>query len=237
MIFMEDGESKTFVLVHGAWHGPWCWERVGGYLRARGHDVVCPQLPSDTADAGQDEYLAAIEDALRSRSDVVLVAHSMSGLLAPLAVGNRAVSSLVLLAALMRRPGTTGADNGLEPLAEPMRKVLERATYDESARSVLDPADATELFYHDCLPADAADAVGRLRPDANVLYQQTCPDLPERKVRTTYVSCRDDRAVDGAWNAAVAQELLGAAVLEIDGGHSPFWSAPERLAELLVELG
>ncbi|MEV0703640.1 alpha/beta hydrolase [Saccharopolyspora sp. NPDC050389] len=88
----------------------------------------------------------------------------------------------------------------------------------------------------DCLPGDAADAVGRLRPDATALYQQTCPDLPERRVPTTYVACRDDRVVDGEWNATVAQELLGAAVREIDAGHSPFWSAPERLAGLLVEL-
>ncbi|WP_434444186.1 alpha/beta fold hydrolase [Lentzea sp. E54] len=233
---MESEKPRTFVLVHGAWHGPWCWARVAEHLRARGHEVVCPQLPSDTAGAGQDEYLAAIEDALPTRSDVVLVAHSMSGLLAPLAAGNPAVTSLVLLAALVRRPGTTWADNGLEPFPEPMRKVLARATFDESARLVLDPADATELFYHDCLPADAADAAGRLRPDATLLYRQTCPDLPERKVPTTYVSCRDDRAADGTWNAAMARELLDAKVLEIDGGHSPFWSEPERLAALLAEL-
>ncbi|MEV0703641.1 alpha/beta fold hydrolase [Saccharopolyspora sp. NPDC050389] len=144
---MERAKSKTFILVHGAWHGPWCWSRVGEYLTARGHDVICPRLPSDTADAGQDEYLSAIEDALRTRSDVVLVAHSMSGLLAPLAVGNRAVSSLVLLAALVRRPGTTWSDNGLEPFAEPMRKVLTQATVDETGCLALDPADATELFY------------------------------------------------------------------------------------------
>ncbi|GAA4525103.1 alpha/beta fold hydrolase [Amycolatopsis samaneae] len=221
--------------MHGAWHGPWCWERVSEHLIARGHEVVCPSLPCDTAEAGQDEYLAVIEDALRTRSDVVLVAHSMSGMVAPLATGDPAVGSLVLLAALLRRPGTAWVDGGLTPLAEPLQKTLASAGVDESGCVVLDPADATDVLYHDCAPADAADAVRRLRPSANILGQQICPGLPRRRVPTTYVACRDDRAVNNAWNAALAQELLGATVREIDGGHSPFWSAPEQLAALLVE--
>ncbi|MGW7538143.1 alpha/beta fold hydrolase [Amycolatopsis sp. NPDC054798] len=233
---MNGEKPKTFVLVHGAWHGPWCWERVSERLIARGHEVLCPSLPCDTAEAGQDEYLAVLEDAIRDRSDVVLVAHSMSGMVAPLATGNPAVSSLVLLAALVRRPGIAMPDSGFPLIAEPLQKVLARAVVDESGCVVLDPADATGLMYHDCTPADAADAVGRLRPSANTLGRQICPDLPQRRVPATYVSCRDDRMVDCGVNAALAQELFGATVREIDGGHSPFWSSPDQLAALLVEL-
>lgn len=101
---------------------------------------------------------------------------------------------------------------------------------------VLDPADATDVMYHDCTPADAADAVSRLRPSANTVGQQICPDLPQRRVPTTYLTCRDDRAVNCEVNAALAKKLFDAEVREIDGGHSPFWSAPEQLAALLVEL-
>ncbi|MDF2261093.1 alpha/beta fold hydrolase [Streptantibioticus ferralitis] len=226
----------TFVLVHGAWHGAWCWERVSEYLTARGHQVVTPELPSDAAGAGRAEYLASIEDGLESRSEVVLVAHSMSGLVAPLATGNPAVSSLVLLAALVPRPEVAWQANGLEPFPEPTRGLLARMKYDELGRSTLPPADATEIFYHDCTPADSADAVAQLRSDASMIYQQTCPALPERRVPTTYVSCRQDRAVDGEWNAAVARDVLGADVQELDAGHSPFWSMPQRLGGLLTEL-
>ncbi|WP_269858184.1 alpha/beta fold hydrolase [Streptomyces sp. RPT161] len=226
----------TFVLVHGAWHGAWCWERVRKHLTARGHQVVTPELPSDVAGSGRAEYLAAVSDALESRSEVVLVAHSMSGLVAPLATGNPAVKSLILLAALVPRPEVAWQANGLEPFPEQMRGRLARMNFDELGRSTLDPAVATEIFYHDCTPADSADAVARLRPDASVIYQQTCPALPERRVPTTYVSCRQDRAVDGKWNAAVAQDVLGADVQELDAGHSPFWSMPERLGNLLVDL-
>ncbi|WP_162834252.1 alpha/beta fold hydrolase [Amycolatopsis circi] len=233
---MKAEKPRTFVLVHGAWHGPWCWERVSEHLTARGHEVICPSLPCDTAEAGQDEYLAVLDDALRDRSDVVLVAHSMSGMVAPLATGNPAVGSLVLLAALVRRPGTALLDDGFAPLGEPLQKALAGAVVNESGCVVLDPADATDVLYHDCTPADAADAVSRLRRSANTVGAQTCPDLPQRRVPTTYVSCREDRAVVGTWNGALARELFGAEIREIEGGHSPFWSVPERLAALLVEL-
>ncbi|ATY13394.1 alpha/beta hydrolase [Amycolatopsis sp. AA4] len=236
MLGMSREKPKTFVLVHGAWHGPWCWERVREHLVARGHEVVCPSLPCDTPEAGQDEYLAVLEDALRNRSGAVLVAHSISGMVAPLATGHPAVSSLVLLAALVRTPGAVWADGGAALIAEPFRKVLAQAVVDGSGCVVLDPAGATDVLYHDCTPADAAEAVSQLRPSANTVGQQVCPDLPQRRVPTTYVACRDDRAVDGSGNAVLARKLLGAAVREIDGGHSPFCSAPEQLADLLVEL-
>jgi pimeloyl-ACP methyl ester carboxylesterase len=222
--------------VHGAWHGAWCWERVGRYLTARGHQVVAPQLPSDTPSAGRAEYLAAVEDALGSRSEVVLVGHSMSGLVAPFAVDNPGVSSVVLLGALIPTPGAAWQDNGLAPFREPVGGLLNRASYDESGRSTLDQADAAELFYHDCTPTDAEDASARLCSDASTIYQQICPALPERRVPTTYVACRQDRVVNSEWNAGVARDLLGADVMDIDAGHSPFWSVPDRLGAVLTDL-
>jgi hypothetical protein len=90
----------TFVLVHGAWHGEWCWERVGPILAQRG-------------------------------------------------------------------------------------------------RSTWAQADAIRLFYNDSSPADAADAVSRLRPDATAIYGQVMPELPERRVPTTYISCLQDHGRAG----------------------------------------
>jgi pimeloyl-ACP methyl ester carboxylesterase len=105
----------TFVLVHGVWHGGWCWERVRPVLAQRGHEIVAPDLPSDMAGAGRGEYLSAISDALKPRAEVVLAAHSMSGLAAPLADANPAVASLVLLAGMMPRPGISWLDAGAAP--------------------------------------------------------------------------------------------------------------------------
>ena len=223
----------TFVLVHGAWHGAWCWDRVRGLLEANGHQVVTPELPADVPGAGRPEYLDTLDKTLADRADVVLVAHSMSGLVAPLLAGHPAVASMVLLAAMTPRPGTTWLDNGPAPFAAPMRQLSGHLKFDDAGRSEWEPADAVSLFYQDCAPADAAGAVARLRPSSPVIYGQTCPELPSRRTPVSYVSCRQDRAIDGAWNANLAVELLGATVREIDTGHSPFWSAPRKLAKLL----
>jgi pimeloyl-ACP methyl ester carboxylesterase len=226
----------TFVLIHGAWHGSWCWDRVRPLLAQRGHEVVTPDLSSDVAGSGRDEYLSVVADAIKSRNDAVLVAHSMSGLVAPLAIADPAVTSLVLLAGMMPRPKFSWLDAGAEPFAEPMARASQRLEFDDQGRSTWTPADAIRLFYNDCALADAADAVSRLRADSTAIYGQVMPDFPGRQVPTTYISCRRDQAIDGTWGSRMAGELLHADVRELDTGHSPFWSAPGVLADLLEEL-
>jgi pimeloyl-ACP methyl ester carboxylesterase len=225
----------TFVLVHGAWHGPWCWERVRSVLAERGHQVVTPDLPSDSAWAGRSQYLSAIGDALEPLDGAVLVAHSMSGLVAPLAVADQTVTSLVLLAAMVPRPGIAWLDIGPEPYTEPMGQFNQLLKFDECGRSTWQPDDAIMLFYNDVPPADAEHAVARLRPDSTGIYSQAMPALPRRRVPTTYISCRHDRVINGVWGGQAARELLNANVRELDTGHSPFWSAPQALANLLEE--
>ena len=50
---------SIFALVHGAWHGPWSWERVVGPLQAHGHEVVLPDLPSEDPDLAPDDARSA----------------------------------------------------------------------------------------------------------------------------------------------------------------------------------
>src|SRR4030095_5416665 len=80
--------SKTFVLVHGAWHGGWCWSRVASILRGRGHIVLTPtqtgvgersHLLSRSIDL--DVFVADIVNVLQweDLKDVVLVGHSFGG--------------------------------------------------------------------------------------------------------------------------------------------------------------
>jgi pimeloyl-ACP methyl ester carboxylesterase len=67
----------TFALVHGAWHGAWCWDRVINPLRDRGREVVAPELPSEDTEAGLEEYTdtiwGALDEAGAEPEDVVLV--------------------------------------------------------------------------------------------------------------------------------------------------------------------
>jgi pimeloyl-ACP methyl ester carboxylesterase len=113
---------STFVLVHGAWHGGWCWERLTPLLEDAGHRVTTPTLTGlgercDLASAAVD-LDTHIDDVLRHleferSSDVVLVAHSYAGFVA-FGVAERAASaieSLVLLDAFIPLHGETMADH------------------------------------------------------------------------------------------------------------------------------
>src|ERR1700722_11535272 len=84
----SDHNRKTCVLVHGAWHGGWCWRRVADLLEARGHRVFTPTLTGlgershlMSADINLDTHIADVVNVLKweGLNDVVLVAHSYGG--------------------------------------------------------------------------------------------------------------------------------------------------------------
>ena len=67
----------TYVLIHGAGSDSWYWHLVVPELRARGHDVVAPDLPCDDDTAGFSEYADVVVEAIGDRTDLVVVAQSL----------------------------------------------------------------------------------------------------------------------------------------------------------------
>src|SRR6187551_1345642 len=96
----------TFALVHGAWHGAWCWEQLEPELRTRGHRPISMDLPITDPNAGSAAYARIIQAALPAEDDdVVLVGHSLAGLTIPVVALARPVRGLVYLCGVMRDPG------------------------------------------------------------------------------------------------------------------------------------
>src|ERR1700682_4384448 len=91
----------TFGLVHGAWHGAWCWEALIPELQPRGHRAIAMDLPSDQRAATFDDYAAAVAASLPPNPDLVLVGHSLAGMVIPLVALRRPVQLLVFLCALI----------------------------------------------------------------------------------------------------------------------------------------
>src|SRR5918993_1501038 len=100
----------TFVLVPGAGGSAWYWHRLVAELERRGHEAIAVGLPADDDGAGLEAYADAVVAAIGSRSPVVLVAQSMGGLTAPLVCSRVPVELLVLLNAMVPRPGETGGE-------------------------------------------------------------------------------------------------------------------------------
>jgi len=227
-----------FVLVHGGWHGAWCWQNQIEALRRRGHDAVAVELPSDEVGAGVQRYAQVVADAVRAGGADVVVGHSLAGLALPLVPELAKVRALVYLAALLPQPGCSWREQlaAGRPMAEWFyENGLPRQQKDDLGRSVWPPDVAADLFFHDCDPRIAADAAGRLRPQAPTPVAETSPVREFPDVTTHYVACSQDRAVSVGWGAAAAARM-GATVTHIPTSHSPFLSNPTGLAAVLEQL-
>ena len=151
--------------------------------------------------------ITAIDGAISTPADTTLVAHSASGLVAPIVAGRRQVSELVLVAALMQVPGYSWvAQREAQKSAQHTEFFLmhePRILVDAQGNWTWRTEDGAKVFYNDCEPADAV--------------------------------CSQDRAVSRDWAIRTAREQFDATIEEFDASHSPFWSRPADLAELLTE--
>jgi pimeloyl-ACP methyl ester carboxylesterase len=138
----------TFVLLPGAGSDSWYWHLVVPDLEAAGHDVVAVDLPVTDDEAGFPEYADVVVDAIGERKDVVLVAQSLSGFVAPLVAARVPVDLMVLVAAMVPRPGESAGEWWTN-------------TGHARARGLDASDDPVELFLHD-VPDDVARARPRL---------------------------------------------------------------------------
>ncbi len=222
------------MLVHGAWHGAWCWELLAPELDSLGHRTLTVDLPSDDPAATFETYADHVVEALSSEDDeVVLVGHSMAGMTIPLVAARRPIRRLVFLCALVPSPGHSLVEQ-LQESGVLLPEYAGGLDEDEngSARWI-DTDLARQILYADCDEDAAGAAIKRLRPQARTPYAVPCQldELPD--VARTYVVCGEDRLVNPDWSRRVATGRLAAELVELRGGHSPFLSRPREVAEVL----
>ena len=220
----------TYVLIHGAGSDSWEWHLVAPLLRARGHEVVAPDLPCEDEEAGLAEYADVVLDAIGDRTDLVLVAQSMAGFTAPLVCERVPVDLMVLVAAMVPAPGESPGDWWANTgQAGARRELDEREGRDPDAE--FDPA---VTFLHD-LPTDVlAEAMaGHARGQAEAPFRKPWPLRHWPQVPTRFLLGRQDRFFPADFQRRVVRERLGLTPDEIDCGHLPALARPEELVERL----
>ncbi|MCB0997037.1 MAG: alpha/beta fold hydrolase [Acidimicrobiales bacterium] len=216
--------SAGAVLVHGAFHGPWCWERVGAHLDAAGVRWLAPELYRDSF----DDDVAAITDAideLRSDGPVLVAGHSQGGAHIT-ALRADQVDRLVYVTAIMadaEAGGPTDPAGGIDPAFFSVMRA-------EGDTMYLDLDGVAEVFYNTCSPADAAWATSLLRPQPS-RGSLLAEDPAWRQVPTTYVVCEQDRILTPDYQRRCAALVERTVVLDTD--HSPMLCAPAELAAVL----
>lgn len=236
----------TFILIHGAWHGGWCWDEVAPLLRKAGHTVVAPDLPgmgkdkTPLAKVDLSKWTLAVSDEVVQAFDpVVLVGHSRGGIVisevAEL-VPDR-IQSLVYLAAFLVPNGKTLADM----LAiGPSRPVADGAIEmrEDGYSSVIAKSKVTPVFYNTTPPDLAARAASLLTPEPMMSF--TTPlrisDTRFGRVKRAYIECTEDNAIPIELQRSMQKALPCDPVVTLATDHSPFFSAPEALAKALLDI-
>lgn len=236
---------SNFVLVHGSWHGAWCWRELTPRLEALGQKVVTIDLPGHGADQtppaeiSLQSYGERVGAALAALDEpAILVGHSMGGI----AISQAAelypdkIASLVYLCAFLLQNGQPLVEIGL---ADQESALIPNLIPDEAALVMrLKEGELANVFYNDCAPEQAAWALAQLRPDP-LIPVGTPIQLSEAnygRLPRYYIECLQDRTVSPSTQKAMYTATPCRRVISMQTGHSPFLSAPVELAGHLSEI-
>jgi pimeloyl-ACP methyl ester carboxylesterase len=228
----------SILLVHGAWHGAWCWTPLLQCFEERGIDARALDLPGHGSQRALAsgvrlaDYADAVNQAAAAmRKPPLVVGHSMGGIVISEAAEKNpeGFRSLVYVAAFLPVSGQTLVE--LSAMCGGNKGEI------VNNLSVLGREEAVDLFYGDCDAALAEWALDHLQPQPLSPALDPVSLTPARfgKVARDYVLCRDDRAIPANFQDAMARGSGCRRISELSCGHSPFFACPETLADVLVE--
>jgi pimeloyl-ACP methyl ester carboxylesterase len=235
---------STYVLIHGAWHGGWCWDKVVPLLEKAGHTVEAPDLPGHGRDktpiqeVSLQAYVDRVCNVLDAQPDaVILVGHSMGGGVITQAAEYRPekIETLVYLTAFLPRNGESLfqlAQGDTEALTGPNLVMAGDGSWTLKDEAI------KEIFYGDCSDDDVARAKPLLVPQALAPSATPLSTTEESfgRIPRVYIECLRDRCISPSAQRRMYTALPCRKVISMDASHSPFLSTPEELVAHLTSL-
>jgi len=237
----------TYVLVHGAWHGAWCWRRVTPLLEAAGHTVATPALSGvgelahlATPELGIEEHVRGVVNTLETGDlhDAVLVGHSYGGIVTGAAAHRvpERVAHLVYLDALVPRDNASAAD-----VAVPGWIELAQVQANESGDGWRVPPPDVEAPFGITDPADAQWVRANLTPQPLKTWTDRVRLAGSRaqSIPKTYIRCplRNHPGLDTlSHHAEAARRSPAWRYREMASDHDPMITHPRELVDLLLEV-
>jgi pimeloyl-ACP methyl ester carboxylesterase len=234
---------STFILVHGSFHGGWCWEKVVPYLVQAGHKVVALDLPAHGEDttpvAGVtlQSYVDTVLHVLDTRKEpVVLVGHSFGGVVISQVAEARpdALAKLVYLSSIVLLDGQAALN-----LIDPGSMVGANAIINQAEGWCFVKQEMIpQIYYNDCSPEDIAATLPRLTLEPLQPYLDPAHLTAANfgRVPKYYIGCQQDNAVTPAMQEAICAMVPMQQIFTLNTSHSPFLSQPGALADILLKL-
>jgi pimeloyl-ACP methyl ester carboxylesterase len=230
---------SDFVLVHGAWHGAWCWKRIVGPLWAAGHRAFAVTLTGTgerahllaqtvTLQTHVDDVAAVIE--AEEMRDAILVGHSYAGMVVTGVADRLAarIRHLVYVDAVVPRPGESWSSGHTAETREQRRAAIAQT-------GALPPPDPS---VYGLSGEDHAWVARRQRPHPGGVYDAPLAFDAQRlaALPRTFVDCHVPALPTIAESRARVRAEPGWRVAEIATGHDPMISAPQALLNVLLPL-
>ena len=233
-----------FLLIHGSWHGAWCWYKIAPRLRAHGHRVTAPDLPGRRHDRRLTQFINLsyiannVSRYLPSDQKTTIVVHSRYGVLASrlAEMFPERIARTIYLASYMLPTDRAAAsyfraDKG--SLLQPYVTISKTGLWD-----FLDPAIYRDALYHDCSDDDNMLGCSLLchEPLRPAIAKNTLTDANYGQVPRAYIRLTEDRAVTPMLQDRVINESGVDRVEEIAASHSAYFSKPDELTDVILKL-
>lgn len=236
---------KTYVFVHGACHGAWCWDKLIPYLEKAGHKGIALDLPAHGLDKTpvkgltRQHYVDRVLQTIDAvQQPVVLVGHSLGGLTVSEVAEQRpdGINVLVYLTAALIHNGESWPE--VVARNEPSMLASNVSLSPDEMTATVNLAKVKEIFYADCFEEDVERAKELLVPEPVGPRAEIMRISNQRfsRVPRVYIECLQDNAIRPSFQKHMYTVIPCKKVYKMNTSHSPFLSAPAELATILGEV-
>ena len=246
-------KGRTYILVHGAWHGAWCWYKVVPIMEKKGYKVITIDLPGHGKDTTNPElvtfkmYVEKVKHVANNiNGQVILVGHSMSGTIISQAaeeLGKEKVYKLVYVDAFIPKNGESVSklfalvSQTLPKETDTAKVTFQKGIITDVNRKTrtFKPEVADLVFYHDCSTKDKEIAHKNISRQAIEPFGATVSvtDSVYGQIPKYYILCTESKDLD---KSLLPTRIKCEKLIKIPTSHSPFFSRPKELAEIFMTL-
>jgi pimeloyl-ACP methyl ester carboxylesterase len=233
-----------YLLIHGSWHGAWCWQKLTPLLINSGHRVNCLELPGCGEDANnapnivfEDYYQAVYQTIKNSSEPLIVVAHSSAGLFTARVCEelHEHIQNVFYIAGWLPFAGKSLLDMALSYNNSQLPTIF--IDCGNPKLRAVNPEGAKQVFYHDCTETEQNWASARLKPKAAQPDIEKMPPItPTHSLaKSTYIICEQDRVVNPLAQLDMANRFgfTEENIRRISTGHSPFLAKPQELVKII----
>jgi pimeloyl-ACP methyl ester carboxylesterase len=236
---------KTFILIHGSWHSAWNWHKVIPVLEQRGHKAIAIDLPGmgrDKTPINEVKMQTTVQKICELidsiEGTVILLGHSKNGVMISQAAEYRPqkIEKLIYLAAYLVPNAKTQREYSVQDIEGVLKPFV--TLHQELNATTLQPEIYKAGLYHDC--DDSIFELAKLllshEPIESGITPLQLTDKNYGSIPRFYIECTQDKAVTPFIQQKMYTEMPCAKVYSMTASHSPFFSKPDELVNILCEI-